>query len=145
MAGHDFSKDHVDDWLRSVRALRTLLRRHTLAVIGAAGPTSATGATRKPGVPPRDSVPMTAVHESCRERYLPPLDALVVHQAGQPKGMPGVGYYKVTGLNDPLSQKTRPERAAAATCHRETEKRLCEEWGTRERRAGRRSITDGSA
>ncbi len=87
---------------------------------------------------------MKAFHDRCRELGYPPLDALVVHVAGERRDWPGAGYFKVNGLDDPLSPKTRPERAVAATRYWEDEKQQCDDWGTRQRRSGRRT-PDGPA
>ncbi len=119
-----------------VRALTTGLRRATIP-----------WCSRLPDFPPRRNCTRTRSHlvtqfmkafrDRCRERGYPPLDALVVHVAGERKGFPGAGYFKVNGFEDPLSLKTRPEKMKMATDFWRAEVQQCEEWGTRERRAGK--------
>jgi len=77
---------------------------------------------------------MARLHYRCRERALPPLDALVVHVAGDRTGFPGVGYFRVNGHADPLSERTTPGRQVAATAFWEAQKTECTNWGERSRR-----------
>jgi hypothetical protein len=53
---------------------------------------------------------MERLHYRCRERNLPPLDALVVHVAGGREGQPGAGYVGVNGLKDPLESVRRQNK-----------------------------------
>lgn len=77
---------------------------------------------------------MEAFHHRCRERDLPPLDALVVHVAGRRQGQPGGGYFRINEQPDPFNDRTPPERAVAALRFWEVQQRECREWGTRDRR-----------
>jgi hypothetical protein len=77
---------------------------------------------------------MGRFHHCCREQDLPPLDALVVHVAGPRQNFPGVGYFTVNGLKDPLDEKTTPTQATRATTCWEDQKKKCGAWGVRHRR-----------
>lgn len=79
---------------------------------------------------------MKAFHDRCRERGLPPLDALVVHVAGEREGKPGAGYFRVNGHVDPFAKHSTPpvESLIAANAHWEREKEEVREWGIRRRR-----------
>ncbi|MGY0231981.1 hypothetical protein [Longispora urticae] len=77
---------------------------------------------------------MEQFHYRCAERGLPPLDALVVHVAGQRESFPGAGYFRVNGHDDPLSTKTSPDAAAAATDFWQAQKQTCRDWGVQSRR-----------
>ncbi len=83
---------------------------------------------------------MKAFHDRCVQRGCPPLDALVVHVAGERKNWPGAGYFKVNGQADPLNLKNRPEQATAATQFWEDQKKECEVWGTSRAPSHRRSV-----
>lgn len=77
---------------------------------------------------------MEAFHDRCQARQLPPLDALVVHVAGEREGLPGAGYFRVNGFRDPRSLRTSPEEAIRATHFWEEQVRQVKEWGVRRRR-----------
>lgn len=77
---------------------------------------------------------MERFHFRCRERALPPLDALVVHVAGQRTGFPGAGYFRVNGHKDPLGERATAEQQVQATAFWEAQKKHCREWGDRHRR-----------
>ncbi len=53
---------------------------------------------------------MERFHYRCRERGLPPLDALVVHVAGTRQGKPGSGYFRVNGHRDPFGERATARR-----------------------------------
>jgi hypothetical protein len=79
---------------------------------------------------------MKAFHERCKERSLPPLDALVVHVAGAREGKPGAGYFKVNGHVDPFSatSSAKVEAVVAASSFWEGQLQEVREWGVRRRR-----------
>jgi hypothetical protein len=77
---------------------------------------------------------MERLHFRCRERTLPPLDALVVHVAGERTGFPGAGYFRVNGQADPLNQRTPATRQVHATVFWDAQKKECRDWGDRSRR-----------
>jgi hypothetical protein len=78
---------------------------------------------------------MERFHFRCVERGLPPLDALVVHVAGQRMGFPGAGYFRVNSLKDPLGERASASDQVRATAYREEQKRACKDWGDRHRRS----------
>jgi hypothetical protein len=78
---------------------------------------------------------MERFHFRCIERGLPPLDALVVHVAGQRSGFPGAGYFRVNGFKDPLGDRVNAAEQARATIYWEEQKRSCKDWGDRHRRS----------
>jgi hypothetical protein len=77
---------------------------------------------------------MARLHFRCRERTLPPLDALVVHVAGERTGFPGAGYFRVNGQADPLNQRTSATGQMQATVFWDAQKTECRNWGDRSRR-----------
>jgi hypothetical protein len=77
---------------------------------------------------------MARLHYRCGERHLPPLDALVVHVAGQRAGFPGVGYFRVNGHADPADERTTALRLVQAAAFWEAQKVQCKDWGDRSRR-----------
>lgn len=77
---------------------------------------------------------MERFHFRCVERGLPPLDALVVHVAGQRSGFPGAGYFRVNGLKDPLDSRVNALEQTRAITYWEGQKRACKDWGDRHRR-----------
>lgn len=82
---------------------------------------------------------MKAFHDRCVERGLPPLDALVVHVAGQREGRPGGGYFRVNGHVDPFAERggASAEDVVAAHSFWEAQKEDVRAWGV-QRRRGRR-------
>lgn len=78
---------------------------------------------------------MEAVHWPCRERGLPPLDALVVHVAGPRENHPGPGYFRVNGLPDPFDTRTSAEAVGPAFAFWKSEAEECRVWGIRNRRS----------
>jgi hypothetical protein len=82
---------------------------------------------------------MKAFHDRCIERGLPPLDALVVHVAGQREGRPGGGYFRVNGHVDPFAERSGASAEAVIAAHQfwEAQKEAVRSWGV-ERRRGRR-------
>ena len=77
---------------------------------------------------------MEAFHYRCRERQLPPLDALVVHVAGSRRGLPGPGYFRVNKFPDPVSDRTKPDDVVKGHAAWEAEQGLCRRWGETHRR-----------
>jgi hypothetical protein len=77
---------------------------------------------------------MARLHFRCRERTLPPLDALVVHVAGERIEFPGAGYFRVNGQADPLNQRTSATGQTQATVFWDAQKTECKDWGDRSRR-----------
>lgn len=58
---------------------------------------------------------MEAFHYACARKELPPFDAFVVNASGNERaGNPGVGYFSVNGLSDPLSDRTSASNIKAA-------------------------------
>ncbi|MET7970514.1 hypothetical protein [Micromonospora sp. NPDC005305] len=86
------------------------------------------------GEPQRVTEFMAAVHHRCKERQLPPLDALVVHVAGYRAGFPDAGYFRVNCVADPLADRTKPEAQAASGRFWETQREECKRWGIKNRR-----------
>jgi len=82
---------------------------------------------------------MEAFHFRCIELGYPPLDALVVHVAGQRGDLPGSGYFRVNNLPDPLASRTSPEDAAVAGRFLEQQRQRCAAWGHAHRRRRRRA------
>lgn len=80
---------------------------------------------------------MEAFHYRCRDRELPPLDALVVQVLGPRMNLPGTGYFRVNNLVDPLGERGSDAERVEATRFWEDEKLRCREWGVSSRR-GRR-------
>jgi hypothetical protein len=78
---------------------------------------------------------MERFHDRCRQRGLPPLDALVVHVAGSREGRPGVGYFRVNGLRDPFGERATAEQVVAAFGFWQAEVEQCRRWGDAYRRA----------
>jgi hypothetical protein len=78
---------------------------------------------------------MKAVHDRCVQRYLPPLDALVVHVAGRRQNWPGGGYFTVNGLADPMKERASAEELVVGTRFWEHQKEQCKRWGLEARRA----------
>lgn len=78
---------------------------------------------------------MERFHYVCKERDLPPLDALVVHVTGPREGFPGAGYFRVNGYADPLAERTKPDDQVAATRFWQAQREECKEWGIRRRRS----------
>lgn len=74
---------------------------------------------------------MERFHHRCIERALPPLDALVVHVAGERTNRPGAEYFRINGHHDPVGDWTRTssEQQVAATTFWETQVQQCREWG----------------
>lgn len=81
-----------------------------------------------------DGALMERFHNRCRERSLPPLDALVVHVAGAREGKPGGGYFRVNGYKDPFSERATAEELVAAHAFWEAEVDRCRRWGDDHRR-----------
>jgi hypothetical protein len=77
---------------------------------------------------------MERFHYRCRERGLPPLDALVVHVAGTREGRPGSGYFRVNGHKDPFGERASAEKVMQAFTFWEGELQRCRTWGDRRRR-----------
>lgn len=78
---------------------------------------------------------MERFHFRCRERGLPPLDALVVHVAGVREGKPGAGYFRVNGYKDPFGDRASAEEMVAGYAHWEREVSQCKRWGDEYRRS----------
>lgn len=81
---------------------------------------------------------MEAFHHRCIARDYPPLDALVINATGERGGLPGIGYFTVNGLPDPLKPSTSEADAIRATAHWEGQKNECKRWGQERRRSTRR-------
>jgi len=77
---------------------------------------------------------MERFHNRCVERDLPPLDALVVHVAGERVGKPGIGYFRVNGFKDPFGERATAEHLIAAYAFWEKEVDQCRRWGQSHRR-----------
>ncbi|MEW2383072.1 hypothetical protein AB0873_13440 [Micromonospora sp. NPDC047707] len=77
---------------------------------------------------------MAAFHHRCKERQLPPLDALVVHVAGPRAGFPGAGYFRVNQKPDPRGGRIAPEAQIAGAHFWQTQLEECRRWGVRSRR-----------
>jgi len=79
---------------------------------------------------------MKAFHDRCIERRLPPLDALVVHVAGEREGKPGGGYFRLNGHADPFSKGSGASVEALIAAHAlwERQKEEVKEWGVKRRR-----------
>ena len=78
---------------------------------------------------------MGRFHQRCIDRVLPPLDALVVHVAGERTNCPGAEYFRINGHHDPVGDWTRTTSAqqVAATSFWQTQVQQCREWGERNR------------
>ena len=59
---------------------------------------------------------MACLHFRCRERTLPPLDALVVHAAAERTGFPGAGYFRVNGQAESVEPTNSSNWADASDC-----------------------------
>jgi hypothetical protein len=68
---------------------------------------------------------MKAFHDMCRERSLPPLDALVVNAGGPRQGRPGRGYFVVNGWADPFHEGASAEQVVASARLWEDERQEC--------------------
>jgi hypothetical protein len=79
---------------------------------------------------------MKRFHDRCHERSLPPLDSLVVHVAGAREGRPGVGYFRVNGLQDPFGERATAEQVMRAWSFWVDEDQQCKAWGVKHRRSG---------
>lgn len=78
---------------------------------------------------------MERFHFRCRERDLPPLDALVVHVTTSLEGRPGGGYFTINRQVNPFSEKSSsPAAMVRAANFWEAQKQECYEWGVRHRR-----------
>ncbi len=79
---------------------------------------------------------MKAFHDRCMERRLPPLDALVVHVAGEREGKPGGGYFRVNGHADPFAKNSTAPAESLIEAHAfwEGQREEVKEWGVRRRR-----------
>jgi hypothetical protein len=77
---------------------------------------------------------MARFHHRCKERQLPPLDALVVHVAGPRPGSPGAGYFRVNGQRDPFVERTTPEQQIQGYNFWQEQIRECRAWGEHSRR-----------
>jgi hypothetical protein len=77
---------------------------------------------------------MERFHFRCGERTLPPLDALVVHVAGNRTGFPGSGYFRINGQVDPMSERATAAQQVRATTFWEAQKVECQDCGVRSRR-----------
>lgn len=77
---------------------------------------------------------MARLHFRCWERTLPPLDALVMHVAGERTGFPGAGYFRVNEQADPLNQRIPATGQMQATVFWDSQKMECRNWGDRSRR-----------
>jgi len=71
---------------------------------------------------------MEAFHIACRKRGLPPFDAFVVNESGERAHFPGVGYFTVNGLKDPLSEKTTKSEAEFSLGFQRDEREAIREW-----------------
>jgi hypothetical protein len=77
---------------------------------------------------------MERFHFRCRERDLPPLDALVVVVAGDRAGSPGVGYFRVNGVPHPAAPNASAEDIPRAYAFWTRQKEECVRWGPVSRR-----------
>jgi hypothetical protein len=100
---------------------------------------------RSAGLPdPQDTSPgevsafMERFHFRCRDRDLPPLDALVVVVAGDRAGSPGTGYFRVNRVPDPARPNATDEDVAHGYAFWTRQKEECARWGHESRRGRRR-------
>lgn len=136
MERHEFNQDQVDAAIDYVSANGAQDRASTISYsrVFAEGSLPPPQLLHQSQEPHLVSKFMEAFHYRCIEREMPPLDALVVHVAAERKDFPGTGYFRVNGYDDPLNERTKPERVIAATRFWEQQKAECERWGTMERR-----------
>jgi len=71
---------------------------------------------------------METFHIECRKRGLPPFDAFIVNESGERAHYPGMGYFKVNGMADPLSDKTSKADAEISLAFQKQEREEIREW-----------------
>ncbi|MFJ5664939.1 hypothetical protein ACIQAR_04450 [Micromonospora chalcea] len=133
---HEFSVDDVDAAIDFVIRNGAEDRGQTVSysrVFDAAG-LPAPQYLHMDGDPQRVTEFMEAFHNRCKERQLPPLDALVVHVAARRAGFPGAGYFRINGLADPLAERAKLEAVTASVRFWEEQRETCKRWGVKSRR-----------
>lgn len=71
---------------------------------------------------------MEAFHFACACAELPPFDAFVVNASGDRANYPGIGYFTVNGLIDPLDEHTSISKAKTAILFREEQLQQIRTW-----------------
>ena len=77
---------------------------------------------------------MEGFHFRCLELGYPPLDALVVHVAGERGGVPGHSYFRVNDQPDPYAPGATADQAAVAGRFLDQQRAACRRWGNDRRR-----------
>lgn len=72
---------------------------------------------------------MESFHFKCARSGLPPFDAIIVNASGERANFPGIGYFSVNGLSDPLDDHTSYSKAKAAILFREEQLQKIRVWG----------------
>ena len=80
------------------------------------------------GVPSVVGEFMEALHFECERRGLPPFDALVMTAVGDRANYPGIGYFLVNGLSDPLDARTSQPSAKAALAFHQSQLNQVRAW-----------------
>jgi len=72
---------------------------------------------------------MEAFHYACARRMLPPFDAFIVNAHGNERaGYPGVGFFSVNGLSDPLGERIPDAKVRAAFAFRANQLEQIRTW-----------------
>ena len=72
---------------------------------------------------------MEAFHFACVRKELPPFDAFIVTaKGGERANYPGIGYFSVNGLSDPLDDRTSYSKAKAAFSFRDSQLQQIRFW-----------------
>lgn len=71
---------------------------------------------------------MEAFHYACARKDLPPFDAFIVTASGERADYPGIGYFSVNGLSDPLNDHTSDTKAKAALSFHENQLTQIRAW-----------------
>ena len=71
---------------------------------------------------------METFHIECLKRDLPPFDSFVVNEGGERAGYPGMGYFKVNGMKDPLSDKTSDADSRVSLDFQKSEREKIRQW-----------------
>ena len=71
---------------------------------------------------------MEAFHFACARGGLPPFDAFVVTARGERANYPGIGYFSVNGLSDPLADRTSYPKVKAALAFHDSQLKQIRAW-----------------
>jgi len=71
---------------------------------------------------------MEALHFACARKGLPPFDAFIVTAGGERANYPGVGYFSVNGLSDPLNDRTTYPKAKTALAFHDSQLKQIRSW-----------------